>query len=89
MLLNQILDEKKFDEYVETICENFYANQVRRPRVKPGIYSRLLIVGYFKGIDSELGIAWRANDSLLVRSFAGIARDEGVRIIRPFREPED
>jgi transposase len=73
--LNQILDEKKFDEYVETICEQFYADDVGRPGL---IYFRLLMVGYFEGIDSERGIAWRASDSLSIRSFVRIALDESV-----------
>jgi transposase len=76
--LNQILDEKKFDEYVETICEQFYADEVGRPGMAPGIYFRLLMVGYFEGIDSERGIAWRASDSLSIRSFVRIALDESV-----------
>jgi transposase len=76
--LNQILDEKKFDEYVEEICKDFYADEVGRPGVAPGIYFRLLMVGYFEGIDSERGIAWRASDSLSIRSFVRIALDESV-----------
>src|SRR5215467_13388378 len=76
--LNQILDEKKFDEYVETICEDFYAGEVGRPGLSPGSYFRLLMVGYFEGIDSERGIAWRASDSLSIRSFVRIALDESV-----------
>lgn len=76
--LNQILDEKKFDEYVETICQEFYADEVGRPGLAPGIYFRLLMVGYFEGIDSERGIAWRASDSLSIRSFVRIALDESV-----------
>jgi len=76
--LNQILDEKKFDEYVEAICEQFYADEVGRPGMAPGIYFRLLMVGYFEGIDSERGIAWRASDSLSIRSFVRIALDESV-----------
>jgi transposase len=46
---NQILDEKKFDEYVEGICERFYADEVGRPGLAPGIYFRLLMVGTSKG----------------------------------------
>jgi transposase len=42
----------------------------------PGIYFRALLVGYFEGIDSERGIAWRATDSLGVRRFLGIGLDE-------------
>ena len=76
--LNQILDEKKFDDYVESICEQFYAGEVGRPGLTPGIYFRLLMVGYFEGIDSERGIAWRASDSLSIRSFVRIALDESV-----------
>jgi transposase len=76
--LNQVLDEKKFDEYVKTICEDFYAGEVGRPGLSPGIYFRLLMVGYFEGIDSERGIAWRASDSLSIRSFVRIALDESV-----------
>ncbi len=76
--LNQILDEKHFDEYVEEMCARFYADEVGRPGLAPGIYFRLLMVGYFEGIDSERGIAWRASDSLSIRSFVRIALDESV-----------
>jgi transposase len=76
--LNQILEEKKFDEFVEAICADFYAGEVGRPGLAPGIYFRLLMVGYFEGIDSERGIAWRASDSLSIRSFVRIALDENV-----------
>ena len=76
--LNQILDEKKFDEYVEGICERFYADEVGRPGMAPGIYFRLLMVGYFEGIDSERSIAWRASDSISIRSSVHIGLDESV-----------
>ncbi len=76
--LNQILDENDFDNYVESTCERFYAGEVGRPGLAPGIYFRLLMVGYFEGIDSERGIAWRASDSLSIRSFVRIALDESV-----------
>jgi transposase len=33
------------------------------------------MVGYFEGLDSERGIAWRAADSLAVRSFVGLGLD--------------
>src|SRR5881227_4336293 len=57
--LNQVLDERRFDEVVERMCERFYAETLGRPGLVPGIYFRLLMVGYFEGIDSERGIAWR------------------------------
>jgi len=63
---------------VEGICEDFYAGEVGRPGLAPGIYFRLLMVGYFEGIDSERGIAWRAGDSLSIRSFVRIVLDESV-----------
>ena len=70
--LNQILDEADFDGYVETLCQRFYADEVGRPGLPPGRYFRLLLLGYFEGLDSERGIAWRAADSLSVRSFLGL-----------------
>ena len=76
--LNRLLDEKKFDEFVESLCAPFYAAKMGRPGLAPGIYFRLLMVGYFEGIDSERGIAWRASDSLSIRSFVRIALDETV-----------
>jgi transposase len=36
----------------------------------------LLLIGYFEGIDSERGIAWRAADSLALRDFLGVALDQ-------------
>src|SRR5437764_15316145 len=77
--LNEVLDERHFDEVVERMCEGFYAETMGRPGLAPGIYFRLLMVGYFEGIDSERGIAWRASDSLSIRSFVRIALDETVQ----------
>jgi transposase len=74
--LNQLLDEGGFDEFVESICRPFYAEAVGRPSLAPGIYFRLLMIGYFEGIDSERGIAWRAADSLSIRAFLQVALDE-------------
>jgi transposase len=76
--LNRLLDECGFDEFAETICQPFYAESLGRPSVTPGMYFRLLMVGYFEGIDSERGIAWRAADSLGIRAFLGVALDESV-----------
>jgi transposase len=76
--LNRVLDECQFDEFVESRCEPFYAKTLGRPGLAPGIYFRLLMVGYFEGIDSERGMAWRAADSLGIRAFLGIALDETV-----------
>ena len=74
--LNELLDSEKFDEFVEKECAAFYADNNGRPSLAPGIYFRLLLLGYFEGIDSERGIAWRAADSLGLRRFLGIGLDE-------------
>jgi Transposase domain (DUF772) len=74
--LNQVLDAHAFDEFVEAQCAPFYANTVGRPSLTPGTYFRLLLIGYFEGIDSERGIAWRTADSLALRGFLGLGLDE-------------
>jgi transposase len=70
--LNQLLRERGFDEFAEAQCATFYAETMGRPGLPPGIYFRLLLIGYFEGIDSERGIAWRAADSLALRDFLGV-----------------
>jgi transposase len=74
--VNELLEEKKFDEFAEKECAKFYAEKMGRPSLAPGIYFRLLLVGYFEGIDSERGIAWRAADSLGLRKFLRISLEE-------------
>jgi len=74
--VNELLEEEKFDAFVEKECAKFYAENNGRPSLVPGIYFRLLLVGYFEGIDSERGIAWRAADSFGLRQFLGMAIDE-------------
>ena len=76
--VNRILDQAKFDRFVEDACEQFYAEVMGRPSVAPGKYFRMLLVGYFEGIDSERGIAWRCADSLSLRGFLGVGLSEGV-----------
>jgi transposase len=74
--LNELLDREKFDEFVEVECAQFYAEKNGRPSLTPGTYFRSLLIGYFEGIDSERGIAWRAADSLGLRQFLRIGLDE-------------
>src|SRR6202521_2278964 len=71
--LNALLDAHDFDRFVEKQCLRFYASAMGRTSLTPGRYFRLLLLGYFEGIDSERGIAWRAMDSLAVRSFLGLS----------------
>ena len=69
--LNKILDGQGFDRYVEERCRKFYADKMGRPSLPPAIYFRMLLVGYFEGIDSERGITWRMADSMALRRFLG------------------
>lgn len=70
--LNQILDKARFDDYVESLCQRFYANEIGRPGLPPGRYFRLPLIGYFEGLDAERAIAWRAADSFALRAFLGL-----------------
>jgi transposase len=76
--LNEVLESTGFDAFVEKACQRFYAPVMGRPSLTPGRYFRLLLIGYFEGLDSERGIAWRASDSLAIRSFLGLAVDEAA-----------
>jgi transposase len=71
--LDAILAEHQFDDFAEKICAKFYAPRMGRPGLAPGLYFRLLLIGYFEGLDSERGIAWRTADSLALRDFLGLA----------------
>jgi transposase len=74
--LKELLEAEKFDEFVEERCAKFYARKYGRPSLTPGIYFRSLLIGYFEGIDSERGIAWRLADSLALRRFLGMGLEE-------------
>jgi len=74
--LNLLLREAGFDPFVETLCESYYHDTHGRPSIPPGVYFRMLLVGYFEGIGSQRGIAWRCADSLSLRAFLGIPLTE-------------
>src|SRR5215207_1427835 len=74
--LDALLEAHDFDRFVEGLCGRFYAPVMGRPGLTPGRYFRLLLVGYFEGLDSERGIAWRATDSLALRGFLRLALHE-------------
>src|SRR6516225_7488456 len=76
--LNQLLVEHDFDRFAEDQCRRFYAATMGRPGLAPGRYFRLLLMGYFEGIDSERGMAWRAGDSLGLRKFLNLKLEEMV-----------
>ena len=67
--LNRVLEEAKFDRFCEERCRGFYHAKVGRPSLAPGVYFRLLLIGFFEGIGSERGIGWLVADSLSLRRF--------------------
>ena len=78
--LNELLAEAKFDDWIERRCQQYYATEEKRgqPSIPPGVYFRMLLVGYFEDIDSQRGIAWRCADSLSLRQFLGVPLDEAT-----------
>ena len=77
--LNEVLAEAGFDEFVERLCAPYY-KEGGRPGIPPGVYFRMLFIGYFEGLDGQRGIAWRCADSLALRSFLGIAITEDTPV---------
>jgi transposase len=73
--LNEVLAEAGFDDYVEGLCAPYY-KEGGRPGIPPGVYFRMVLIGYFEGLDSQRGIAWRCADSLGLRTFLGISITE-------------
>ncbi len=76
--VNRVLAQGAFDRFAEGTCAKHYAKKVGRPSLAPGVYFRCLLIGYFEGIDSERGIAWRTADSLSLRDFLGIPASKGT-----------
>ena len=78
--LNQLLDEARFDRWIEKRCAPCYEQTETRgqPSLPPGVYFRMLLVGYFENLDSQRGIAWRCSDSLSLRAFLGIPLGEST-----------
>src|SRR6266481_2871166 len=74
--LNEVLDQAGFDEFCEARCRQFYHEKLGRPSLAPGMYFRVMLIGFFEGIESERGIAWRVADSLCLRQFLQIGLDE-------------
>jgi len=74
--LNELLNDQGFDAFVEGRCRRLYAEKMGRPSLAPAVYFRTLLIGYFEGIDSERGIAWRLADSVSLKGFCGYALTE-------------
>jgi transposase len=76
--LNVVLAEADFDRWIEGLCQPYYAEKLGRPSIPPGVYFRMILVGYFEGIGSQRGIAWRCSDSRSLAEFLGIPADKNT-----------
>lgn len=76
--LNPVLSGAKFDAFCEEQCRRFYHTKLGRPSMSPGVYFRLLLIGFFEGIASERGICWRVADSLSLRRFLNYGLGEAT-----------
>ncbi len=76
--LNSLLDEAGFDKFVEDLCRPYYAKRLGRPGIPPGVYFRMLFVGYMEGLSSQRAIAWRCSDSRSLQSFLGYSITEST-----------
>ena len=76
--LNEALDKANFDRHCEESCAGFYHAKLGRPSLAPGLYFRIMMIGFFEGLESERGIAWRLADSLTLRQFLSIGLDENT-----------
>jgi hypothetical protein len=77
--LNQVLAQTGFDDFAEKLCAPYY-KEGGRPSIPPGTYFRMLLIGYFEGLDSQRGIAWRCADSLALRAFLGVSLTEATPV---------
>ena len=76
--LNGVLATEGFDPFMEGLFKPFYSEGTGRPGIAPGVYGRMLLIGYFEGLESERGIAWRCADSLALREFLGVGLGAGT-----------
>lgn len=74
--LNQLLAKAGFDAWLEQLCEPYYADGKGRRSIPPGTYFRMILIGYFEGIASQRGIAWRCSDSRSLAEFLGFGLTE-------------
>ena len=76
--LNELLAEADFDRRIEELCAPFYADEMGRPGIAPGVYFRMLLIGYFEGLGAQRAIAWKCADSLSVRTFLDLQASEAA-----------
>ncbi len=61
---------------LEAVCKSYYADGQGRDSIPPGTYFRMILVGYFEGLASQRGIAWRCSDSRSLAEFLGYGPTE-------------
>jgi transposase len=76
--LQELLQEARFDAFVEEVCKPYYAPRMGAPSLPPGRYFRMHMIGYFEGIDSERGIVWRCADSFSLRDFLRLSNRDKI-----------
>jgi IS5 family transposase len=76
--LNELLAGASFDAWLEKLCAPYYAEVLGRPSIPPGVYFRMLLMGYFEGIGSQRGIAWRCSDSRSLAEFLGVPANQAT-----------
>src|SRR6516162_9573840 len=76
--LNTVLGEAGFEPFIEELCRPYYAEGFGRPGVPPGVYFRMLLFGYFEGLSSQRGIAWRCADSRSAHAFLGLPQHQAT-----------
>ena len=74
--LNYLLAEAGFDTWLESLCRPYYAAGQGRDSIPPGTYFRMILIGYFEGLASQRGIAWRCCDSRSLAEFLGYGPTE-------------
>lgn len=75
--LNRLLDKDGFDAWREHECAPYIATK-GRPSIPPGVYFRMLFIGYLEGLPSERSIAWQCADRLSLREFLGYQLQEST-----------
>lgn len=76
--LNRLLAEAGFDDWVERLCAPYYHAVMGRPSIPPGVYFRMILMGYFEGVASQRGIAWRCGDSRSLAEFLGYGQQDST-----------
>jgi len=75
--LNQLLGETDFDGKLERAAEPHYETTGRKG-LPPGVYFRMIFIGYFEDISSQRGIAWRCDDSRSLARYLGYGPGEST-----------